>query len=133
MGFVVHTTAFTAHWSALPGKLLFLGFCTRSFGALQFMGRGVVFGRPVITVRGLSAACHHMGSTANGWHPQTTYAAMPVKLWFPRNRGTNMTESAHFRIEKGRRGYPLRLGSLSRFRCWRPSGVCSPYKCHHGS
>ena len=95
MGFVVHTTAFTAHRSALPGKLWFLEFCTRTFGALTFMGRGGVFGRPVIAVLGLSAACHHGGCTANGWHSQTIYAAMPGKLWFPRNRGTNMTESAH--------------------------------------
>ena len=49
------------------------------------------------------------------------------KLWFPRNRGTNMTENAHFRIEKACRGYPLRLGTFSTFGSWRPSGFCSPY------
>ena len=48
MGFVVHTSAFTAHRSAMPGK-----------------------------------------------------------LWFPRNRGTNMPENAHFRIEQACREYPL--------------------------
>ena len=54
------------------------------------------------------------------------------KLWFPRNRGRNMTENAHFRIEKACRGYPLRLGTFSTFGSWRPSGFCSPYKCLHG-
>ena len=65
-GYFFRTTAFTAHRSALPGKLWFLEFCTRTFGALTFIGRGGVFGRPVIAVLGLSAACHHVGSTANG-------------------------------------------------------------------
>ena len=70
--------------------------------------------------------------TVEGWHSQTTCTAMPGKLWFPRNRGTNMPENAHFRIEKACRGYPLRLGTFSTFGSWRPSGFCSSYKCLHG-
>ena len=87
---------------------------------------------PVIAERGLSGASHLVGLTVEGWHSQTTCTAMLGKLWFPRNRGTNMTENAHFRIEKACRGYPLRLGTFSTFGSWRPSGFCSPYKCLHG-
>ena len=82
--------------------------------------------RPVIPERGLSGASHLVGLTVEGWHSQTTCTAMPGKLWFPRKRGTNMTENAHFRIEKACRGYPLRLGTFSTFGSWRPSGFCSP-------
>ena len=95
------------------------------------VGGGVIC-RPVIAERGLSGASHLVGLTVEGWHSQTTCTAMPGKLWFPRNRGTNMTENAHFRIEKACRGYPLRLGTFSTFGSWRPSGFCSPYKCLHG-
>ena len=73
------------------------------------VGAGVIC-RPVIAERGLSGASHLVGLTVEGWHSQTTCTAMPGKLLFPRNRGTNMTENAHFRIEKACRGYPLRLG-----------------------
>ena len=94
---------------------------------------GTFFGcEPVIAERGLSGASDFMGFTVEWWHSQATYAAMPGKLWFPRNRGTNITENAHFRKEKERRGYPLRLGTFSTFGSWRPSGFCSPYKCLHG-
>ena len=95
------------------------------------VGGGVIC-RPVIAERGLSGASHLVGLTVEGWHSQTTCIAMPGKLLFPRNRGTNMTENAHFRIEKACRGYPLRLGTFSTFGSWRPSGFCSPYKCLHG-
>ena len=73
------------------------------------VGGGVIC-RPVIAERGLSGASHLVGLTVEGWHSQTTCTAMPGKLWFSRNRGTNMTENAHFRIEKACYGYPLRLG-----------------------
>ena len=92
------------------------------------VGGGVIC-RPVIAERGLSGASRLVGLTVEGWHSQTTCTAMPGKLWFLRNRGTNMTENAHFRIEKVSRGCPLRLGSFSTFGSWRPSGVSSPYKC----
>ena len=81
---------------------------------------GGVFGRPVIAERELSGASHLVGLTVEGWHSQTTCVAMPGKLWFPRNRGTNMTENAHFRIENACRGYSLRLGTFS------TSGVGDP-------
>ena len=64
------------------------------------VGGGVIC-RPVIAERGLSGASHLVGLTVEGWHSQTTCTVMPGKLWFPRNRGTNMTENAHFHIEKG--------------------------------
>ena len=105
---------------------------TRTLGTITCAGRGGVICRPVIAERGLSGASHLVGLTVEGWHSQTTCTAMPGKLWFPRNRGTNMTENAHFRIEKACRGYPLRLGTFSTFGSWRPSGFCSPYKCLHG-
>ena len=41
-------------------------------------GGGGVFGRPIIAVRELSGASHLVGLTVEGWHSQTTYAAMPV-------------------------------------------------------
>ena len=91
------------------------------------VGGGVIC-RPVIPERGLSGASHLVGLTVEGWHSQTTCTAMPGKLWFPRNRGTNMNENAHFRTEKTCRWYPLRLGAFSTFGSWRPSGFCSPYK-----
>ena len=133
MGFVVHTSAFTAHSSAIPGKLWFLGNFNSNIGHYDMcrVGGGVIC-RPVIAERGLSVASHLVRLTVEGWHSQTTCTAMPGKLWFPRNRGTNMPENAHFRIEKACRGYPLRLGTLSTFGSWRPSGFCSPYKCLHG-
>ena len=74
------------------------------------VGGGVIC-RPAIAERGLSGASHLVGLTVEGWHYQTTCTAMPRKLWFPRNRGTNMPENAHFHIEKACRGYPLRLGT----------------------
>ena len=83
------------------------------------VGGGVIC-RPVIAERELSGASHLVGLTVEGWHSQTTCIAMPGKLLFPRNRGTNMTENAHFRIEKACRGYPLRLGTF------RLSGVGDP-------
>ena len=95
------------------------------------VGGGVIC-RPVIAERGLSGASYLVGLTEEGWHSQTTCTAMPGKLWFPRNRGTNMPENAHFRIEKAFRGYPLRLGTFSTIGSWRPSGFCSPYKCLNG-
>ena len=85
------------------------------------VGGGVIC-RPVIAERGLSGASNLVGLTVEGWHSQTTCTAMPGKLWFPRNRGTNMTENAHFRIEKACREYPLRLGTFSTFGSWTPSG-----------
>ena len=95
---------------------------TRTLGTITCAGRGEVICRPVIAERGLSGASHLVGLTVEGWHSQTTRTAMPGKLWFPRNRGANMTENAHFRIEKACRGYPLRLGTFSTFGSWRPSG-----------
>ena len=85
------------------------------------VGGGVIC-RPVIAERGLSGASHLVGLTVEGWHAQTTCTAMSGKLWFPRNRGTNMTENAHFHIEKACRGYPLRLGTFSTFGSWEHSG-----------
>ena len=131
MGFVVHTSAFTAHRSAIPGKLWFLGNFNSNMGRYNGPVGGGVFGRPVIAERGHSGASRLVGLTVEWWHSQTTCAAVPAKLWFSRNRGTNMTENAHFRIEKACRGYPLRLGTFSTFGSWRPSGFCSPYKCLH--
>ena len=95
------------------------------------VGGGVIC-RPVIAERGLSGASNLVDLTVEGWHSQTTCTAMPGKLWFPRNRGTNMTENAHFRVEKACRRYPLRLDTFSTFGSWRPSGFCSPYNCLHG-
>ena len=86
------------------------------------VGGGVIC-RPVIAERGLSGASHLVGLTVEGWHSQTTCTAMPEKLWFPRNRGTNMTENAHFRIEKVCRGYPLRLGTFSISGVGDPVGI----------
>ena len=83
------------------------------------VGGGVIC-RPVIAERGLSGASHLVGLTVEGWHSQTTCTSMPGKLWFPRNRGTNMTENANFRIEKACRGYPLR------WVLFRLSGVGDP-------
>ena len=85
------------------------------------VGGGVIC-RPVIAERGLSGASHLVGLTVEGWHSQTTCTALPGKLWFPRNRGTNMTENAHFRIEKACRGYSLRLGTFSTFGVGDPVG-----------
>ena len=85
------------------------------------VGGGVIC-RPVIAERGLSGASHLVGLTVEGWHSQTTCTAMPGKLWFSRNRGTNMTENAHFRIEKACRGYPLRLGTFSTLGVGDPVG-----------
>ena len=81
---------------------------------------GWVICRPVIAERGLSGASHLVGLTVEGWHSQTTCTAMPGKLWFPRNRGTNMPENAHFRIEKACRGY------LFGWVLFRLSGVGDP-------
>ena len=88
---------------------------TRTLGTITCAGRGW----------GNLQACHRragtfgsypiVGLTEEGWHSQTTCTAMPGKLWFPRNRGTNMTENEHIRIEKACRGYPLRLGAFSTF------------------
>ena len=83
------------------------------------VGDGVIC-RPVMAERGLSGASHLVGLTVEGWHSQTTCTAMPGKLWFPRNRGTNMTENAHIRIEKACRGDPLR------WVLFRLSGVRDP-------
>ena len=41
VGFVVHTSAFTAHRSAIPGKLWFLGNLTRTLGTMTCAGRGL--------------------------------------------------------------------------------------------
>ena len=132
MGFEVHTSAFAAQRSAIPGKLWFLGYLTRTLGTITCALGGGVICRPVIAERGLSGASHLVGLTVEWRHSQTTCIAMPGKFWFPKNRGTNMTENAHFRIEKACRGYPLPLGTFSTFGSWRPSGFCSPYKCLHG-
>ena len=91
------------------------------------VGCGVIC-RPVVAERGLSGASHLLDLTVEGWHSQTTCTALPGKLWFLRNRGTNMTENAHFRIENVCRGYTLWLGTFSTYESWRPSGFCSPYK-----
>ena len=79
------------------------------------VGGGVIC-RPVIAERGRSGASHLVGLTVEGWHSQTTCTAMPGKLWFPRNRGTNMPENAHFRIEKAFRGVPSSAGYFFDFR-----------------
>ena len=92
VGFVVHTSAFTAHRSAIPGKLWFLGNFNSNIGHYNMCRWGGVICRPVIAERGLSGASHLVGLTVEGWHSQTTCTAMPGKLCFPRNRGTNMTD-----------------------------------------
>ena len=79
------------------------------------VGCGVIC-RPVIPERGLSGARHLVGLTVEGWHSQTTCTAMPGKLGFPRNRGTNMTENAHFRIGKGMPRVPSSAGYFFDFR-----------------
>ena len=81
-GFVVHTSAFTAHRSAIPGKLWFLGNFTRTLGTITCAVGGGVICRPVIAERGLSGASHLVGLTVEGRHSQTTCTAMPGKLWF---------------------------------------------------
>ena len=95
---------------------------TRTLGTITCAGRGWGNLQACHRERGLSGASHLVGLTVEGWHSQTTCTAMPGKLWLPRNRGTNMTENAHFRIEKACRGYLLRLGTFSTFGSWRPSG-----------
>ena len=67
MGFVVHTSAFTAHSSAIPGKLWFLGNFNSNIGHYVSVGGGVIC-RPVIAERGLSGASHLVGLTVEGWH-----------------------------------------------------------------
>ena len=124
MGFTLEWWHSQATYAAMPGKLWF----PRNRGTN--MTKNAHF--RIEKCRGLSGASHLVGLTVEGLHSQTACTAMPGKLWFPRNRGTNMTENAHFRIEKACRGYPLRLGTFSTFGIWRPSGFCSPYKCLHG-
>ena len=79
------------------------------------VGGGVIC-RPVIAERGLSGASHLVGLTVEGWHSQTTCTAMPGKLWFPRNRGTNMTENAPFPYRKGMPRVPSSAGYFFDFR-----------------
>ena len=79
------------------------------------VGGGVIC-RPVIAERGLSGASHLVGLTVEGWHSQTTCTAMPGKLWFPRYRGTNMTENAHFSNRKGMPRVPSSAGYFFDFR-----------------
>ena len=79
----------------------FMEIITRTLGTITCAGRGGVICRPVIAERGLSVASHLVGLTVEGWHSQTTYIAMPEKLWFPRNRGTNITENAQKRHAAG--------------------------------
>ena len=83
------------------------------------VGGGVIC-RPVIAERGLSGASHLVRLTVEGWHSQTTCTAMPGKLWFPRNRGTNMPGNAHFRIERHA------AGTLFGWVLFRLSGVGDP-------
>ena len=87
MGFVVHTSAFTAHRSAIRENSGFSEILTRTLGTTTCPVGGGVICRPVIAERGLSGASHLVGLTVEGWHFQTTCTAMPGKLWFPRNRG----------------------------------------------
>ena len=82
MGFVVHTSAFTAHSSAIPGKLWFSEILTRTLGTITCAGRGGVICRPVIPERGLSGASHLVGLTVEGCHSQTTCTAMPENSGF---------------------------------------------------
>ena len=79
------------------------------------VGGGVIC-RPVFAERGLSGASHLVGVTVEGWHSKTTCTAMPGKLWFPRNRGTNMTENAHFPYRKGMPRVPSSAGYFFDFR-----------------
>ena len=72
MGFVVHTSAFTTHRSAFPGKLWFLGNFNSNMGRYNVPVGGGVFGRPVIAERGLSGSSHLVGLTVEGWYSQTT-------------------------------------------------------------
>ena len=59
MWFVVHTSAFTTHKSAIPENLwLIENFNSDMVKSLQF---GWVFGRHVIAVRGLSGASDLVG------------------------------------------------------------------------
>ena len=79
------------------------------------VGGGVIC-RPVIAERGLLGASHLVGLTVEGWHSQTTCTAMPGKLWFPRNKGTNMTENAHFSNRKCMPRVPSSAGYFFDFR-----------------
>ena len=82
MGFVVHTSAFTAHRSAIPGKLWFLGNFNSNIGHYNVPVGGGVICRPVIAECGLSGASHLVGLTVEGWHSQTTCTAMPENSSF---------------------------------------------------
>ena len=79
------------------------------------VGGGVIC-RPVIPERGLSGASHLVGLTVEGWHSQTTCTAMPGKLWFPRNRGTNMPEKYTFPYRKDMPRVPSSAGYFFDFR-----------------
>ena len=96
MGFVVHTSAFNAHRSAIPGKLWFLGNFNSNIGHFNMPVGGGVICRPVIAERGLSGASHLMGLTVEGWYSQITCTAMQGKLWFPRPIGRLFRENSVF-------------------------------------
>ena len=79
MGFVVHTSAFTAHARLFRENSDFSETLTRTLGTITCAGMGGVICRPVIAERGLSGASHLVGLTVEGWHSQTTCTAMPGK------------------------------------------------------
>ena len=87
------------------------------------VGGGVIC-RTVIAERGLSGASHLVGLTVEGWHSQTTCTAMPGKLWFPSNRGTNMTEKCTFPYRKGMPRVPSSAGYFFDFRELDTQWVC---------
>ena len=59
MWFVVHTSAFTTHKSAIPGNLWLIENLNSDMGKIYNLGG--VFGRNAIAVRGLSGASDLVG------------------------------------------------------------------------
>ena len=88
-----------------------------------------IFDRPVIAVRGLSGPGGANSSQFALFRPHTPLGRENSGFRF--NWGTNTTENAHFRKEKGKAWVPSPVGYRIDFRDWRPSVVCSPYKCLH--
>ena len=115
-GFVVHTSAFTAHSSAIPGNSGFSEILTRTLGTITCAGSGWGNLQASHPRTRLSGASHLVGLTVEGWHSQTTCTAMPGKTLVSEKLGDKYAENAHFRMEKTCRGYPLRLGYFFDFR-----------------
>ena len=88
---------------------------TRTLGIITCAGRGWGNLQPVVAERGLSGASLLVGLTVEVALSDHTHR-YAEKLWFPRNRGRNMTENAHFRIEKAWPRVPSSAGYFFDFR-----------------